>query len=424
MTTQHSFLRFSICVLTGVFLIAFQAFGFAPSIRPSAGTPVVGNTTGTPGAVTMSVGLVSFTGNVTNGIVTLNWQTATETNCYGFNIERETGTSGIWTQMGFVQGSGTSNIAHSYQYSDAPATSNSYSYRLKEISNDGQFAYSNVVAINVIISAPAAPTGTFTASTTTLPSTGGTITLTWTSANATTVSIDQGVGSEPLNGSATVSVTATKTFTMTATNSVGVTAKYTVTITVAPPIVYQTVISAFSAGPSHKTSVLLKWTTSSESHNSGFDIQRKKGTGSYAKIGNVAGIGNSTTPTNYQYTDPSLKSGTYYYRLNQINTDGTSAYSPEVSVQVTRTSVTTLTSYPNPFNPTTNISFTAAESGHATMKIYNVIGQVVATLFNGDVEAGDEHTVTFNAASLATGLYFSVLETGGERMVLKVLYSK
>ncbi len=280
-------------------------------------------------------------------------------------------------------------------------------------------------AVTVAAPAPApAPTGTLAASATTVPSTGGSVTLTWTSANAASASIDQGIGTVALNGSAVVAVTATKTFTLTVTNTAGVTASYAVTITTAlSPVIYQTVFSAVKATDAGK-GILLSWTTSSESNNLGFDVQRKKGTEAYAKIGYVAGKGNNTVPAMYSYTDNVTKNGTYTYRLRQINTNGTSAYSPETSVKLMRNIATTVSSYPNPFNPAANIVFSAERSGHATMKIFNVIGQEVATLFNGEVEAGVEQIVSFNAASLASGLYFSVLETGGQRIVQKMLYSK
>lgn len=268
------------------------------------------------------------------------------------------------------------------------------------------------------------PTGTFTVSSATLPSTGGSVTLTWTSANASSASIDQGVGTVSVNGTAIVNVTATKTFTLTLANSSGATAAYSVTVTVAAPVVvYQTVISSFYGGDAAK-GVLLTWTTSSEMNNTGFDIERKKGTGSFSKIGFVAGTGNSTTTKTYTYNDQITTNGTYTYRLRQINTDGTSAYSPEISVKQRRNVVTSLSSYPNPFNPSTNISFTVETSGHATLKVFNVLGQEVATLFNGDLEAGVENTVMFNAGRLSSGIYFSVLESAGQRVIQRMLLSK
>ena len=70
--------------------------------------------------------------------------------------------------------------------------------------------------------------------------------------------------------------------------------------------------------------------------------------------------------------------------------------------------------YPNPFNPTTNISFTVPSSAHATLKIINMLGQYVVTLFNGEAQAGINNMVQFNATGLSSGIYFSRLECAGE----------
>lgn len=80
--------------------------------------------------------------------------------------------------------------------------------------------------------------------------------------------------------------------------------------------------------------------------------------------------------------------------------------------------------YPNPFNPTTNIEFTVPSNGRATLKIFNAIGQEVATLFNGEAEAGKYNMVQFNASGFATGLYFSRLEFGGKVQLKKMLLVK
>ncbi len=67
--------------------------------------------------------------------------------------------------------------------------------------------------------------------------------------------------------------------------------------------------------------------------------------------------------------------------------------------------------YPNPFNPSTAINFTLPQSGRATLTVYNVLGQRVATLVNGVMSAGS-HTVNFNAANLASGVYLYELRAG------------
>ena len=66
--------------------------------------------------------------------------------------------------------------------------------------------------------------------------------------------------------------------------------------------------------------------------------------------------------------------------------------------------------YPNPFNPSTDISFSVPGNGRATLKVYNVMGQDVATLFNQTVAGGNNYHATFNGAGMASGVYFSRLQ--------------
>ena len=67
--------------------------------------------------------------------------------------------------------------------------------------------------------------------------------------------------------------------------------------------------------------------------------------------------------------------------------------------------------YPNPFNPTTLINYTMPESGQVTIKVYNMLGQEMATLIDGVQDAG-QHSVTFDAADLPAGVYLYVMQSG------------
>ncbi len=80
--------------------------------------------------------------------------------------------------------------------------------------------------------------------------------------------------------------------------------------------------------------------------------------------------------------------------------------------------------YPNPFNPTTTINFTVARRGTATLRVYNILGQQVTTLFSGDVTPGKLYSVPFNAGELSSGVYFGVLESGGQRQIHKMVLMK
>jgi hypothetical protein len=79
--------------------------------------------------------------------------------------------------------------------------------------------------------------------------------------------------------------------------------------------------------------------------------------------------------------------------------------------------------YPNPFNPSTNISFTIPASGDATLKVYNLLGQEVATLVNERMNAGS-HTVNFDASRLASGIYIYRLTSGGFTQTRKMTLIK
>lgn len=103
------------------------------------------------------VELISFSGNVTEGNVVLNWQTATETNNKGFEIERrqESGVRyQVWEKIGFVQGNGTSTEMHSYSFMDENVIPGKYYYRLKQIDFNVKSEYSKEVEVQV--DAPAA----------------------------------------------------------------------------------------------------------------------------------------------------------------------------------------------------------------------------------------------------------------------------
>jgi hypothetical protein len=82
--------------------------------------------------------------------------------------------------------------------------------------------------------------------------------------------------------------------------------------------------------------------------------------------------------------------------------------------------------YPNPFNPTTTIRFTISEDAFATLKIYNILGQEVATLANHEQFLAGENEVTFDASSLASGVYYYrlIVNDGQLQQVKKMMLVK
>jgi hypothetical protein len=172
--------------------------------------------------------------------------------------------------------------------------------------------------------------------------------------------------------------------------------------------------------------VLLHWTTATEVNNAGFDIERRvAGMQQWTKIGSVSGDGTSNAPHNYSYTENVATAGTYSYRLKQIDRNGAFKYSQEIRISIEVPRVLALSqNYPDPFNPSTTIQFTVPTDGRAILKVYNALGQEVATLFNGVATAGEYHQTRFDASRLSSGIYFSRLEFGGKMQMKKMLHLK
>ena len=95
------------------------------------------------------VELTSFTANVVNNNVNLNWATATETNNQGFEIQRKSDNT-EFEQVGYVAGFGTTTEPKSYSFSDANVSAGNYTYRLKQMDFDGSFEYSDEVNVEVL----------------------------------------------------------------------------------------------------------------------------------------------------------------------------------------------------------------------------------------------------------------------------------
>jgi hypothetical protein len=82
-----------------------------------------------------------------------------------------------------------------------------------------------------------------------------------------------------------------------------------------------------------------------------------------------------------------------------------------------------LDNYPNPFNPTTRISFTIPSNEHVSLKIYDILGREVAVLANRVLEAG-QYEYNFNGENLASGTYIYCLRTNNKTITKKMLLIK
>ncbi len=163
--------------------------------------------------------------------------------------------------------------------------------------------------------------------------------------------------------------------------------------------------------------VHLEWTTATETNNKGFEIQRSVIPSEARKlsweiIGFVNGKGTTTEPQRYYFVDKSLINGSYSYRLKQIDFDGSFNLSDEIEVSIESPKTFSLEqNYPNPYNPSTKISWQSPVSSWQTLKVYDILGNDVATLVDEYRKAGS-YEVEFNAVetrrgvSLPSGIYF------------------
>jgi Secretion system C-terminal sorting domain len=182
-------------------------------------------------------------------------------------------------------------------------------------------------------------------------------------------------------------------------------------------------LTSLSANVSNNN-VNLNWTTKTEINNSGFEVQRKTANSNWEDISFVRGYGTSSETHKYTYTDENLNTGKYFYRLKQVDLNGSYKYSDVVSATVNQPFKFDLAqNYPNPFNPSTTIKFSIPKASNVTLRVYNLLGQEVQTLINGFKQAGN-YEIKFNARELTTGMYLYKLEAGAFSSVRKMILMK
>jgi hypothetical protein len=174
-------------------------------------------------------------------------------------------------------------------------------------------------------------------------------------------------------------------------------------------------LASFTATQREGSAVDLEWTTLSETNNFGFYILTKDSEeGKFTELTGafIPGHGTTVVPQKYSYRDNTGGAGARWYRLKQIDLDGTAHLSEPVQVNavtaVPETAPATYVlsqNYPNPFNPSTNIRYSLPYRSHVTLAVFNALGQQVAQLVDGEMQGG-QHEVKFNASGLAGGVFY------------------
>jgi hypothetical protein len=183
---------------------------------------------------------------------------------------------------------------------------------------------------------------------------------------------------------------------------------------------------AFTASVNN-SGVQLLWSTATELNNKGFEIERSiDDDNNFVTVGFVDGKGNSTEINYYSYSDQPDLNGSHqlYYRLKQVDFDGTFSYSNVVNVNydVPREFVLNQ-NFPNPFNPSTRITYFVPKESFVSIKVYDFLGREVKTLVNNFQTTGS-YEIVFDASDLPSGTYFYTLVTENYSSTKKMLLLK
>lgn len=163
--------------------------------------------------------------------------------------------------------------------------------------------------------------------------------------------------------------------------------------------------------------IQLKWETCSETNNYGFDIERSSDNKNFEKIGFVMGNGNTFSEIDYSFTDSGLLPGVYYYRLKQVDYDGTYEYSSIIKTTLKNPDSFSLSqNYPNPFNPETTIEYALPTVSKVNLTIYTIFGQEVKTLISKEQGPG-RYSVKWDGTNdggmkVASGVYLYKINAG------------
>ncbi len=175
--------------------------------------------------------------------------------------------------------------------------------------------------------------------------------------------------------------------------------------------------------------VVLEWRIGSETSVNGFYIERRFQNQEFSQIGFIRGRNTTANPKVYTFVDCVPEEGVYSYRLKQVDFDGTFKYSSEMMADVLLPRVFTIEpNYPNPFNGTTTISFYCPSNSYSEVRIYNLQGELLRTLFNGNLNMGQKRMnwdgTDQHGTVVASGIYFIRISVVEQTKLIKAIYLK
>jgi hypothetical protein len=167
--------------------------------------------------------------------------------------------------------------------------------------------------------------------------------------------------------------------------------------------------------------VVLEWATASELNNKGFEVQRSTDGYKFSKIGWVNGNGTSIEQHTYTFTDNAAKPNTdYYYRLKQMDTDGTYEYSDIRTISlVDKTQFSISEPFPNPTDNGTSFQLNMPQDGEVVLSVFDLKGSVLKTQTNAFAQGTS--IVHLSTTDLPSGQYYVKLQTGTDVTYRKLM---
>lgn len=185
-------------------------------------------------------------------------------------------------------------------------------------------------------------------------------------------------------------------------------------------------LAGFRATATGDGAARLTWQTASETENAGFRVQHAAGAApvdgaAWETLGFVEGAGTTAKPQTYRFRADDLTPGVHRFRLQQVDTDGTTTVSGTARIRLRMDDALRLTApAPNPARRDATFHFGVREATEATVQVYDVLGRKVATLYDSTPAPGRMQTLRLDADRLPSGTYVVRLTAGGRSETRKV----
>ncbi len=182
----------------------------------------------------------------------------------------------------------------------------------------------------------------------------------------------------------------------------------------------------FFEGKPGNGKIFLTWQTATETNNYGYEIEKSIDNKNWVRIGFVSGQGTTTEPQSYSFIDSDISSEIQYYRLRQVDYNGSYNYSKIIIINsgLEIPSFYLFQNYPNPFNGRTIVTYAVPVRSLINISLYNIIGEKIAVLINAEKDEGI-YKLTLDDSKLSSGIYFIRMETRtGYSSVIKIVQIK